>query len=763
MAKHSDPAALQGALALHQQGRIAEAAILYREMIAREPRDAPALHLLGVAELQLGKPALAADLISRAVELQPQNAQYLSNLGLALSQSGRPRDALAALDRSLAITPNSANTLSHRAAVLRALARYDEALASCARALALDPAHADALNNRGAILHSVNRAGDALASFDRALTISPRNIAALANRAAVLNSLGRFEEARRDLNLAGSLSPDNAEILNSRGNALAGLRLYTEALADFDRAIALVPENVPPRFNRATVLAEMRRGTDAITAYGEVVRMQPDHVPALVNRGLLLSDAGRLAEALADYDRAVALAPDYPLLPGWRLFCKLRLCGWQGIEAERAAIEAAVSARKAVCSPSVLLAISGAPELLRICAEEYVRRHWPDAATLLPQPPNDGRIRLGYFSADFHNHATAWLTAAMFERHDRARFEVFGFSFGPRTGDEMQNRIARGFDHFVDIGNMTDAQAVKRVREAGIGIALEMKGFTEGSRTGIFAARVAPVQAAYLGYPGTMGAAFMDYLISDTYVTPGAAQAHYAEKLVTLPCCYQPNDFLRDPGPAVVTRRECGLPENAFVFCCFNNSYKITPEIFRIWMRLLQRIDESVLWLLEDNRDAAANLRLEARARGIDPQRLIFAGRVNHERHLARHRLADLFLDTVPYNAHTTASDALRMGVPLLTCNGPAFQSRVAGSLLTGLGLPELIAPTLAGYEAIACRFALDPAMRRRLKQRLAENLPLSPLFDPVRYTRTLETALTALWNRHRQGLPPAPLTISAA
>jgi len=786
---------LREGLALHEKGRVSEAAAIYRHIVARDPQNAEALHLLGVAELQLRNPATAAELITRAAAIDRRNALYFSNLGLALSRLGRFDEALVRFDESLAIHANSANTQSHRGNALRSLGRFNEALAAYARALAINPSHADALNNRGAVLADLNRTGEALASFDRALAANADHAGALANRGALLVRLNRYDAAVPDLDRAHRLDSSNAVVLSNRGNAFAGMKRYDTAIADFDQALAIDPQYADAWFNRATVLLELRRfgeailsverclvltpdrvdalllhaeclrrlkrNEDALRIYDYALQRSPDHIEALVNRAHLRSELGRLDLALADYERAIAIAPGQELLRGWRSFCKLKLCDWRELSDELASIRGAVARGEPVCSPAVLLAMSGDPVLLRQCAESYAEKHFPAGRIILPAPPANGRIRLGYFSADFHDHATAWLTAGLFEQHDKSRFEIFAFSFGPPARDSMRRRLEPCFDRFFEIGQMSDAEAVRLARDTGLSIAVDMKGFTEGSRTQIFAERVAPVQASYLGFPGTMGASYMDYIIADQHVAPESHEHFYAEKIAWLPDSYQPNDILQASGFSAPTRRQYGLPEQAFVFCCFNNSYKITPEIFAIWVSLLRRRPESVLWLFEDNPDAAKNLRTEAQSRGVDPERLLFARRAAHDEHLARQSLADLFLDTLPYGAHTTASDALRAGLPLLTSTGTAFQGRVATSLLHAAGMPELVTGTLEEYETAALEFARNPEKLHALRQKLAANLPRTPLFDTVAYTRSLEAAFALMWDRHKQGLPPASLRIA--
>ena len=370
-------------------------------------------------------------------------------------------------------------------------------------------------------------------------------------------------------------------------------------------------------------------------------------------------------------------------------------------------------------------------------------------------------MRLAYLSADYREHATAYLAAGLFERHDRSRFEVIGVSYGPDDHSPMRQRLMRGFDRFVDVQSRGDEETARLLREMEVDIAIDLKGYTTGARPEILSYRPAPVQVSYLGFPGTMAAPFIDYIIADRWVLPEADRPYYAEQVVYLPDSYQVNDAARAIAGNVPTRAEAGLQQDAFVFCCFNNSYKIMPPVFEVWMKLLREIPESLLWLLEDSREARRRLQHAAQASGVDPKRLVFAARVAPAEHLARHRLADLFLDTLPYNAHTTASDALWAGLPVLTCVGTTFAGRVAGSLLRAVGLPELVTHSLHDYETLALRLARAPALLADVRSRLARNRATAPLFDPERFRRHLEAAYLTMWETAQRGEPPRGFAVA--
>lgn len=372
------------------------------------------------------------------------------------------------------------------------------------------------------------------------------------------------------------------------------------------------------------------------------------------------------------------------------------------------------------------------------------------------------RIRIGYVSSDFHNHPTSHLIAGMLEAHDRSRFMVHGFSTGPASDDEYRRRVSQSFEVFIDAHKMSSAALIERIRASEIDVLLDLNGLAMGRRTDIFAARPAPVQVNYLGYPGTMGAEYIDYIIADRHVIPEADKSAYTEKVVYLPHSYQVNDSRRSISESVPTRSEQGLPESGFVFCCFNNTAKLTPDIFDVWMRVLAAVDRSVLWLLCKDASVAENLRAEARRRSISADRLVFADRIGADVHRARHKLADLFLDTLYYNAHTTASDALWAGLPVITYPGATFSSRVEASLLHAIGLPELIANSIEEYEKLAVKLATNPDQLQTIKFKLAQNRSSYPLFDTERYTRNIETAYTYMWQLHQKGKSPKSFAVDS-
>ncbi len=629
-------------------------------------------------------------------------------------------------------------------------------------ALKLNPRSLDALRNRGIALMKLERCEEALASFDRALAINPEIFELLLARAQALMALKRYRDALLSLDAAVSLRPDAAEAWNNRGNAQRKLKRHREALASFDQAAALKPEIAQIWTNRANVLAELGHFDEAIASYDKSLALEPRNAATLNLRAVALYEAKRYSEAARDFSAVMKLDPAYAFALGYLLDSKLRGCDWIDFETERDALNAELSAGARVLTP-----VQGSNLLGSCQAQLRCARIWAADIGRAATPPlwngeryRHERIRLAYLSADFHSHATAYLMAGVFECHDRKSFEVSAVSFGPDDNSEMRARLRGAFETFIDIGDRNDGEAAALLRRMEIDIAVDLKGYTQDSRPGILGHRPAPVQAQYLGFPGTMGTEFIDYILADRVVIPDEQRIQYSEKVVYLPDSYQCNDSKRAILDVTPGRAEARLPEKGFVFCSFNNSYKITPEMFDVWLRLLHAIEGSVLWLLDDNRAAVDNLKREAELRGLSSSRLIFAPRIAMQEHLARLRLADLFLDTLPCNAHTTASDALWAGLPVLTCLGATFAGRVAASLLHAVGLPELVTHSLAEFEALGLKLARDPASLGALKAKLANNRDTHPLFDTSRFTKHLEAAYRTMWERAACGEKPAAFAV---
>lgn len=566
-----------------------------------------------------------------------------------------------------------------------------------------------------------------------------------------------YEKAIEFFSASINAFPENAVAHSNLGNVYAKLRQFDQALSAFEQAALLDPQDAETWSNAGIVFFELKRFEEAIALYDKALAIDPNYAEALCNKGNALDELKRYEEAIACYEKALSINPNIDWAPGVWMHLKLKVSSWENLEANVEVLLAKITAGEKVSNPFPLLAMSDDPMLHRQASEIFAHYQYPSNSTLGPiaKHPKGEKIRIGYFSADFHNHATGYLLAELIELHDKIQFELIGISFGPNQDDEMRIRLQQSFDQLIDASTMSDIEIAQLSRDLKIDIAVDLKGFTQNCRTGIFAYRAAPIQLSYLGYPGTMSTNYIDYLIADRTLIPQEAQQAYSEKIAYLPNSYQANDRKRVISDKRFTKGDLGLPEQGFIFCSFNNNYKILPATFEIWMRILKAVDGSVLWLYEDNAAAADHLRQEAEKRGVHPSRLVFAKRMPLAEHLARHQLADLFIDAFPCNAHTTASDALWAGLPVLTLMGNSFASRVAASLLKAIELPELITSTPQAYEALAIEIAKNPAKLAALKQKLASNRLTTPLFDTPQFTKDLERSYVQIYERYQAGLPP--------
>ena len=737
--------------ALRHLNRPADALASYQKAVALKPDYAQAYNNHGNALRDLKRSEHALTSYDKAITSKPDFAEAHNNRGNALLELGRPEEALASYDNAIALKPDFAEAYNARSMALQDLDHPAEAMASCDKAIALKPGYAEAYDNRGIALLDLKRAEAALASHDRAIALKPDCAEAHNNRGNALLELKRPEEALASYDKALALRADYARAFNNRGNALLELKRPEEALANYDQALALKSEFAEAHNNRGNALLELKRPEEALASYDQAVALKPAYAEAYNNRGNAMRELKRLDEAIANYDKALLLKADFPGAEGVRLYTKLQCCDWSDYDLECAHLISSVRNGTINTSPLAFLAIpSSSKERLR-CAELWAAHNYPpcEKPNSQRQRSAHNRIRIAYLSADFRQHPVAYSVAGIFECHDRSRFDVTAISFGPDDGSDLRRRVAGAFERFVDARTYSDSQIADLVRKLEIDIMIDLTGFTEGSRTGVFARRAAPIQVSYLGYLGTMGAVYIDYIIADRTVIPDDQRDFYSEKIVYMPDSFWPADRARRISDRIFTRQECGLPPDGFVFCCFNSNYKLTPDIYDIWMRVLQRVDGSVLWLATAGSTAARNLRSEAARRGVDPERVVLAPLMPLPEHQARLRLADLFLDTLPYNAGATAVDTLWAGVPVLTRIGDTFAGRIAASAIKAVELPELITTTPEAYEALAVEYATRPNKLDEIKQELAHKRLTAPLFDTRRLTKHIEAAYTAMYERY--------------
>lgn len=689
----------QAALDLHRNGQFAEAEAQYRHLLGNEPRHADALHYLGVLCHQTDRHHEATELIAAAVKLNPRNADYLNNHGLAL----------------------------------RAAGRIEEAVASYLAAIALAPQDMDLHNNLGNAYQQLGRYEQAAGCYRRVLHAYPREADVMEALCHALQALGRQSHE------AGH---------------------YAQAEACYSEVLQYRGQDAALHYNLGNALRELGRPAEAVACYSKALKLAPNDADIHNNLGNVLRELGRLDEAIACYEQALKLAPTLYHAKAHLVHQRQHICDWRTLAQDTQCLRDWVKTEpQAQISPFAFLALPGTTSAeQRQCATNWNASRYASLAEAAQTQPfayrraAGGKLRIGYLSSDFRLHPLAFLVTELMELHDRSQFEVYAYSNAADDKTAERKRLERAFDRFIDIQAMSLPEAAERINDDHIDILVDLTGHTQSSRSGIAALRPAPIQVNWLGYPGSMGELhgrpLFDYLLSDGLITPPDAAADYAEQLLLLPDCYQPNNRNR-PLAATPARAQCDLPEQAFVFCCFNQTFKITPQLFAIWMRLLGAVPDSVLWLLDCNRWARENLCREAEKAGIAASRLVFAPRLPIDQHLARHALADLFVDTLPYNAHTTASDALWMGLPLLTCVGDTFAGRVAGSLLMAAQLPQMITHSLVEYEARALQLAHAPAELSAMRAHLLQNRDRLPLFDTARFAANLEAVYLRMWQTH--------------
>jgi protein O-GlcNAc transferase len=686
-------------------------------------QEAANLHHQGQLRGRQGDWAAAVEFFERSLAVAPNSPQAAFDLGNALQQLGRKEEALTALSGALALKADFWEALEARSAVYRDLGRIEDCLADLDRLAVVPEWRALAWYNRGFTLVVARRWTQAVEAFDRLLAVRPNAPRALALRSNALRELGRLNEA----------------------------------LADSERAIALDPNHSMAFFNRGATLLALGRRQEALAALNRAMELDPGNIPARSCRAVVLHLLERLQEALADAKRVLAVRPDLSQMASIAAYIAALMCDWREGTAAVADLKARVEGGQDI-DPWMVLVLLDEPRLQLQAARRA-------AATAAPRKPfaarRHERLRIAYLSTDFRDHPTGYQTVEVFERHDRSRFETFGLSLKTNPDGPLKQRFQHGFERFLELGGRSDGEVAKAVAAAEIDIAVDLSGYTLDSRMKVLASRQAPLAVHFFGYPGTLGSGTIDYLIADPYVVPPGAEGFYGEAVARLPDCYFPADTNRAEPPAL-SRAEAGLPEQGFVFASFNNPYKITPQFFDIWMRLLRQVPGSVLWLLARPVETRGNLCREAEARGVPCSRLVFAERAVIAQHLARQRLADLFLDTLPCNAHTTANDALWMGLPLVTCSGEGFAARVAGSMLRAAAVPELIAAGLADYEALALALAQSPGHLAAIRDKLFRNRTTAPLFDMERFCRHLEDAYTTMWDIHRSGREPESFTVPA-
>ena len=718
---------IEGLIALYNQTRFTEMVAQAEDLAAEYPSSPIIWNILAAGKQALGQMADAVSAYQRAITLKPDYSEAYFNIGNVLQELGELGEAIAAYSRALEIRPDYAAALNNMANALKTQGQYDQSIAAYRRALLIEPTYAEALNNMGNALKEQGNLDDAMAAYRRALEIKPKYAVAV----------------------------------NNLANALKDLRKHDEAIATYRHAIEIDPSYAAAYNNMGNALREQGKLEDAISSYRHAVELNPKLVDTLYNMSVLLFEVGETTQSISGYKRILELDPGHASAEARMYFQKFGICDWSDYENIQAS-SARLGINTKSVQPFALLSVNDSPSQQFERSRKYAQEKYKFEPVPISKNSDaeNYRLKVGYFSADIHDHATMYLISGLFREHDRNKFEIFCYSYGLYESGHFRRDAKNNVEHFFDVTADTDTQIVEMARRHQLDVAIDLKGYTQHTRSEIFQYRVAPIQLNYLGYPGSMGADFMDYIVADNILINDEFRKFYSEKILYLPHSYQPNDSERLIDTEVTVRKDFGLPNDAFVFCCFNNNYKIGPKEFDIWMRILKQVEKSVLWLFRSNKWAENNLRKEAESRGVDPNRIIFAENIAHSKHLARHRHADLFIDTFNYNAHTTASDALWAGLPVVTKIGKQFSARVAASLLNAVGLPELITSSEQEYERLILDLATNPDRLAHLKQNLDANRMTLPLFDTQRYARNFESGLLSIYDLHLRGEPARDITV---
>ena len=761
---------LQQAIQAFQGGNFDGAELMLKRVLQVDSKNLTGLHVLGLIKASQANYKEAADFLGRAARIDPNEASIQYNLAKALTDSGNDKEAVIHHKKAVALAPNNPEAWLNYGKTASNLGRYEDALVWYSKALSLRPDYAEAALNKGAALNELKRYEEAMTFTELGLAINPNLAEAWSNRGVSLKELKRYEEAIDCYDRALKLKPDYHEAWSNKGVTLHALKHFDEAIDCYDRALSLKPDYHEAWLNKGVTLNELKHFDGAIDCYDRVLSLKPDFIDALVNKGMALSRSNMPEEALDSYKRAMEIEGDYAGLIGYILHAKLQLCDWTNIYVDLLNFENELKENTKVVDPFLALLLSDNLEVQKKSSEIYAKEKFILSADLGPilKRPAGPKLRLGYFSSDLYYHPVSiWLTEQL-EHHDKSQFELFAFSF-TQVKDPMRARLENVFDHFIEVDGKSDLEIAQISRTLGIDIAFDLCVYTGEARPGIFAIRAAPIQVSHLGFPGTSGSSCIDYIISDSHALPEQAKQFYTEKIAYVPCAYT-YDKERQLGTEILTRAQFGLPQNSFVFTCQNGSYKIMPEVFGIWMDILKAVPGSVLWLMQPNPTATQNLIKSALSHGIESDRLIFTKRevvaadqekARISRYLASYRLADLFLDTWPYNAGTTAVDALFAGLPVLTKAGASPVSRMATSALNAIEMPELITKTAADYRTLAIELATDPKKLNLIRDKLASNKLKSPLFDSVTNTKYLESAYLRMYERYQADLQPDHIVIT--
>jgi protein O-GlcNAc transferase len=720
-----------------QSGHLQRAERIYKRILSIVPNHSECLYLLGITSHQLGKTDTAVHLINKAIVNDPKNPAYHNNLGIVFQVQGKIDEAISCYQKALELKPDFAEAYNNMGNVLKDQGKIDEAISCYQKALELGPDDAEVYYNMGIVFQVQSKIDEAISCYQKALELRPDFAEAYNNMGNVLKDHGKIDEAISCYQKALELRPGDVEAYNHMGNVFQDQSKFDQAISCYKKALQLKPDYAEASYNMGVVFQRQHKLNESISCYRKAIQLKPDYAKAYANlvRQIEMTCAWQKLQGLTEkIDDMTKKALDNRTKPAEHPFINVT--------------------RYADLSRNFAIAKSWSSDITRRVSSLKIHFSFDDKRSCKT------RIAVGYLSNDFQNHATAHLMLSLFGLHNRDEFDIFCYSYGQDDESYYRKRIRRDCDKFVDLRDLRDADAARCIYEDQVDILIDLKAYAGDNRLAICALRPAPIQVSYLGFPGTTGAEFFDYIITDKIVTPKDHACYFSENFVYLPHCYQVNDYGQSISNKDWKKVRFGLPEAGFVFCSFNQAYKIDRVIFEAWMQILRQVPESILWLQPGNETAERNLRREAEERGVGPERLIFGEWLPKDEHLARIGLADLALDTRICNGHTTTSDALWAGVPVITLQGGHFASRVSSSILTAVGLPELITHTLEEYESLAVRLSRNRDELHSIRQRLAKNRLTEPLFDTPRFAKNLEKAYKKMWEIFLAGEKPRKIEV---
>ena len=738
----------------YEVGKLEDTIKCYKRVIEYRPNFTGMHNNLGNIFRELERYDEAVLSYEKAISIDTGFVEGYYNLGITLQELKQLDNASVNYKKAIEIKPNYPEAFNNLGTLYKELKDFDSSIQSYQNAIDIKPDYAEAFNNLGILYKELGQLDKAVQNHKIAININSKYDEAHNNLGILFMELGQLESAIESYKSAIKANKNFIEAINNLGLVLMNLGQIEEAIKYYQKALKINPSFALTYNNLGVAYKNLHIHDAASKCFQKSIALEPNYSDALCNYGHLLTEMDNLQDALANYEHAFAIKPDADYLLGTIIHTKMHLCIWNEYSNNLNELQAQINDGQKRIDAFSFMALIDDPEIQGKVSKIYFKDRNP-RSNLLPQiknHPKHNKIKIGYFSADFREHPVSYLTAELYETHDRNQFEVHAFSYGPDTKDEMNLRIKAGVDHFHDVREMSHKEIATLSRSLEIDIAVDLSGATHSSKTEVFAMLAAPIQTSYIGWLGTMGADYYDYLIAAEGMIPKKNQKYFSEKIVYLPT-YQVNDSKESLPKAIFSRKDLGLPEDSFVFCCFNNTFKITPEAFDSWARILNGVEQSVMMIYVSNKHAQKNLIKEIKLRNIDPKRLIFGERLSRAEYLDRYRSADLFLDTFPYNAGTTASDALRMGLPLLTINGNSFNSREAANIVHAVNLPEMITSSQEEYESLAIELANNPKKFRIIKEKLADNLPSAPLFDTPRFTKNLESAYKIMFKRYHDKL----------